>query len=87
LEPRCFREKAGQVRFVGALQDTAGDIGKTFVIQDDQACQVILEMVKLAPILKEIAKDVRVGRHDGSRRDDGKLHKTFALSPKGEDRA
>jgi hypothetical protein len=37
-------------------------------------------MVKLAPILKEIAKDVRVGGHDGSRGHDGKLHKTFALS-------
>jgi len=43
----------------------------------------MLEMVKLASILKEIAKDVRVGGHDGSRRYDGKLHETFALSRRG----
>jgi hypothetical protein len=61
LEPRCVREKAGQIGFVRALQDTAGDIRQTFVIQDDQTCQVVLEMAKLASILKEIAKDVRVG--------------------------
>jgi len=44
-------------------------------------------MVKLAPILKEIAKDIRVGGHDGSRSYDGKLHKTFALSRRGWERA
>ena len=43
----------------------------------------MLKMAKLTPILKEITKDVRVGSHDGSRSYDGKLHKTFALSPKG----
>ena len=33
----------------------------------------MLEMAKLAPMLKELAKDVGVGGHDGSRSDDGKL--------------
>jgi len=47
----------------------------------------MLEMLQLAPILKEIAKEVRVGSHDGSRSDDGKLHKTCALAPKGGGRA
>jgi len=47
----------------------------------------MLKMAKLAPILKEITKDVCVGSHDGSRSYDGKLHKTFALSPKGAARA
>src|SRR6476659_5876830 len=37
-------------------------------------------MTKLAPILKEISKNVRVGGYDGSRRHDRKLHETFALS-------
>jgi hypothetical protein len=87
LEPRCVREKAGQIGFVRALQDTAGDIRQTFVIQDDQTCQVVLEMAKLASILKEIAKDVRVGGDDGRGSDDGELHETFALSPRGWDRA
>jgi hypothetical protein len=47
----------------------------------------MLEMLKLAPILKEIAKDRRMGGHDGSRGYNGKLHEAFALSPKGWDRA
>src|SRR6266852_4727591 len=37
-------------------------------------------MTKLAPILKEISKNVRVGGYDGSRSHDGKLHETCALS-------
>src|SRR5436305_3237505 len=37
-------------------------------------------MTKLAPILKEISKNVRVGGYDGSRSHDRKLHETFALS-------
>jgi len=40
----------------------------------------MLEMATRAPILKELAKDVCVGSHDGSGRYDGKLHETFALS-------
>jgi hypothetical protein len=47
----------------------------------------MLEMTKLALILKEIAKDVRVGGHDGSRGYNGKLHEAFALSSGGEERA
>jgi len=62
-------------------------MGQAFVVQDDQTCSVMLNMAKLASILKEVAKDVRVGSHDGSRSYDGKLHTTFALSPKGGDRA
>jgi hypothetical protein len=37
LEPRRLGEEAGQVGFVGALQDTAGDIGKPFIVQNDEA--------------------------------------------------
>ena len=43
----------------------------------------MLEMLKLAPILKEIPKVVRVGGHDGSRGYKGKLHETCALSRRG----
>jgi hypothetical protein len=87
LEPRRCGEEAGEVGFVRTLQHTAGAIGQTFVVQDDQTCQVMLEMVKLAPIRKEIAKEVRVGGHDGSRSHDGKLHEPFALSRRGWERA
>src|SRR5206468_3979655 len=56
LEPRRFGEKAGEIGFVRTLQHAAGNVGQAFVVEDDQAGQVILEMVKLAPILKEIPK-------------------------------
>src|SRR5262249_54273530 len=85
VEPRRFREKAGEVRFVRTLKSTAGEVGQTFVVQDNQLCQVMLEMLKLASILKEIPKAVGVGGHDRSGSHDGKLHKTFALSPKGRE--
>ena len=87
LEPRRFRKEAGQVGFVSALDHTARDVGQTFVVEDNQPSQVMLKRAKLAPILKEITKDVRVGSHDGSRSYNGKLHNAFALSPKGGGRA
>jgi len=83
LKPGRFREEAGQVRFVSALQHTAGDVGQAFVVQDDQACQIILEMVKLAPILEEVPEDVRMSRHQGSGSHDGKLHQALPLSREG----
>src|SRR5205807_189498 len=61
LKPRRVGEEARQIRFVGTLQYTAGNVGQAFVVQDDQARQVILEVVELASILKEIPKGVRVG--------------------------
>ena len=66
LEPRRFGEEAREIGFISPLQHAAGDVGETFVVQDDQTSQVMLEMLKLAPILKEIAKDRRMGGHDGS---------------------
>jgi hypothetical protein len=45
----------------------------------------MLKMAKLAPMLKETVKDVRVGGHNGS--DDGKLHAMCTLPPKGWERA
>jgi len=80
LEPRRFREEAGEVGFVGALQHTAGDVGQTFLVQDDQTCQVILEVLKLASILKELPKDVGVGSHDRRGSHDRQLHQTLTLS-------
>src|SRR3989454_7519565 len=40
LEPRRFREEAGEVGFVSTLEHTAGDVRQAFVVQDDQTCQV-----------------------------------------------
>ena len=50
---------------------------------DDQTCQIILEMLKLAPILKEIPEDVCMSRHQGSRSHDWKLHRVLTLSREG----
>src|SRR3989454_10044068 len=77
LEPRRFREEAGQVGFVSTLEHTAGDVRQAFVVQDDQTCQVILEMLKLAPILEEVPEDICMSGHEGSRGHDRKLHQAF----------
>ena len=71
LEPRRFREEAGEVGFISTLEHTAGDVRQTFVVQDDQTCQVILEMLKLAPILEEVSEDICMSGHEGSGRYDG----------------
>jgi mRNA interferase MazF len=80
LEPRRVREAAGEVGCVRPLQHTAGEVGQTCIGQDDEPCQGMLARVKLAPMLKEIAQDVGVGGHDGSRSHDGTLHEPCALA-------
>ncbi len=87
LEPWCLGEEAGQISFISTLKDTAGDIRQAFVVEDDETCQVMLEMLELASILKEVPEDIRVSAHQGSGRHDGKLHEVFTLSPRGWDRA
>ena len=82
LEPGRFREEAGQGGFVGALPYPAAAVGPTCVVQDNQACQGMLEMAKRAPIFKELPTDSRVGGHHGSRSHDGKLHQPCALAPR-----
>lgn len=60
LEPRRLGEEAGDVRFVSTLQHAAGDVGQAFVVEANQACQVILQMLKLAPILEKVSKNESV---------------------------
>ena len=83
LKPGRVREEAGQVRFVSALQHTAGDVSQAFVVQDDQARQIVLEMLKLAPILEEVPEDARMRSHQGSGSHDWKLHQALPLSREG----
>ena len=88
LAPGRCRAAARQVGFVGALHDTAADVGPTVVAQDNQACQGMLKMAQLAPMLTEITQDSRVGGHHRSRSHHGKRQETCALSPRsGWDRA
>jgi hypothetical protein len=77
LKPRRFGEKAGEIGFVSTLQDTAGDVRQAFVVQNDQAGQVMLEMLKLAPILEEVSEDIRMSSHEGSGGHDRKLHQAL----------
>jgi hypothetical protein len=83
LEPGRRGEEAGEVGFVRTLQPAAGDVRQAFVVEDDQACSVMLEMVQLAPILEEVPEDVRMSRHQGSGSHDGKRHQALPLAREG----
>jgi hypothetical protein len=87
LEPRRCGEEAGEGGGVRTRQDTAGAGGQTLVVQDDPPCAGVLELVQLAPMRTEIAQDVRVGGHEGSRGHDRQLQETFALSRRRWERA
>ena len=43
LPPGGLRKKAGEIGFVGTVEDAAGDIGHALVGQDDQPGQIVLE--------------------------------------------
>jgi hypothetical protein len=77
LQPRRVGAKAGEIGFVRTLQETAGDVRQAFVVQNDQACPVMLEMVKLAPILEEVSEDMRMSSHEGSGGYDRKRHQAL----------
>jgi hypothetical protein len=47
----------------------------------------MLKMLKLAPILEEVSKNICMSGHEGSGSYDGKLHQAFTLSRGGWDRA
>jgi hypothetical protein len=87
LEPRRVGEEAGEIGCVSAFQHTARSIGAAFVVQDKQTGQVILEMVKLAPILAEVPEDICMSGHEGSGGHDRQLHQALPLSCRGRDRA
>src|SRR5262249_425266 len=60
-------------------QETARDVRQAFVVQHDQARQVILEMVKLAPILEEVSKNIGMSSHERSGGHNRKLHQALPL--------
>jgi hypothetical protein len=64
LPPEGVRKQARDVCLVGTVEDSARDIGHAFVGQGDEAGQIVLEMPKLAPLLKQVAEDPCViGNH------------------------
>jgi hypothetical protein len=87
LEPGRRGEEPGEVRFVSTLQHTAGAVRAAFVVEDTQPCQVMLEMVKLASMLKKIPTGVRVSAYQGSWSHDWQLHEVLTLAPRGWERA
>ena len=58
-------------------------VGQAFIVQDDQSRQVMLEMLKLAPILEEISEDVCVSGYERRGSHHGKLHQMLILSRGG----
>src|SRR5439155_24229730 len=77
VQPWRCGEEAGEVSFVSTLEHTAGDVRQAFVVQGNQTCQVILEMLKLAPILKEVPEDIGMRGHEGSGSHDRQLHQAL----------
>jgi hypothetical protein len=77
VKPWRFGEEAGEVRFVSTLEHTAGDVRQAFVVKGNQTCQVMLEMLKLAPILKEVPEDISMRGHKGSGSHDRQLHQAL----------
>ena len=72
--PGGLGEEAGEVGLVGAVEHAAGDIAQAFVGQDDQARKILLEVVKLAPILKQILEGDRVRRYEWRGGNNWQLH-------------
>ena len=65
--PRGLREHAGEIGCVGALENAPRDMGQALVGQHDQPRQIVLNMPKLALLVKQVAKNHRVLSDDGSR--------------------
>jgi hypothetical protein len=80
LQPWCFGEKAGEIAFVRMLEGTVGNGRRVFVVQHDQACQVILERLKLAPILEEVLEDMGMSSYERSGSHDRKLHQAIPFA-------
>jgi hypothetical protein len=72
--PGSFGEEAREIGFVGAVEDTTGDIAQAFVGQDDQAGEILLEVLKLAAVLKQVVEGGRVRRHERRGRNKRQLH-------------
>ena len=79
LAPGGLREKAGEIGFVRAVEDAAGNIGHAFVGQHHEPREIVLEMPKLTLVLKQVAEDPRV-LGDHRRRH---YNRQFHLTPPG----
>ncbi|MDQ5852161.1 MAG: hypothetical protein M3380_08835 [Chloroflexota bacterium] len=77
LVPRRIRQEACEVGFIGACQDAAGDIRQALVGQDHQPGEVMLEMLKLAAVLKQVPEGSRVCGYRRCRGDKRQLHQRF----------
>jgi hypothetical protein len=50
--PGSLREKAGEIRFVGVLEDATDHIGQALVGENEEPRQIVLNMPKSALVLK-----------------------------------
>jgi hypothetical protein len=74
LPPGRLRDEAGKVGFVSTVQDAARHIGEALVRQDDEPGQLMLEMPKLALVLKQVPKGYRLLSNYGSWGNDRHVH-------------
>jgi len=74
LPPRRLREETGAVRWVGTVEDSAGDLGQTLSGQDDQPRQIVPARPPLTPVLKQVAEDCGVVGHHRRRCNDRPFH-------------
>jgi hypothetical protein len=76
LPPGGLGEQAGAVRLIGAIKNTAGDMGQALVGQHDEPREIMLEVPKLALVLNQVAQDHGVLRDDGSWGNKRQFHHT-----------
>jgi hypothetical protein len=72
--PRRFREDAGEVRGVGTVAETAGDMGQTLMGQDHQPRPRVLERPTRPRVLNQVAADCGVVGHHRRRGHDRPFH-------------
>jgi hypothetical protein len=71
---------AGEVGFVGTIEAAAGDISQALVGQHDETGQIVLEMPKLALVLKQVSENPGTVCDHGSRSDNRQFHHTSSSS-------
>jgi len=76
LPPRRLRKRTREVRFVGAVEDAPRYIGHALVRQHDEPREIMLEMPKLALVLKQVLEHRRMVAHHWSRHHDRQFHQT-----------
>ena len=74
LPPWALRERVGEIGVVGAVKNAASDNGHALDGEDDQPGQIVPEMSKLAPVVKQVEEDPCVVGNHGHRCNNWHFH-------------